>query len=257
VLTNFGVAATLDARPGRIEWLVKYPVSVGFSRRTVNPPVLMGSVVLFLPQDSEGLLAYDRWTGRPAPLAEMGEVSWPGVSQLVGKRGDWIVLAGSKSYAVRPSDGKVQVLLEQEPTRTGRGTMAGGVLYLPGRVALHLFDSREWKPLGSLPWPEGDETGNLLVTDSLVAWLGDRLELYTSRAALGERLSDKLKAGHPQSCRQMGRILEASGRPRESVLYYRKALAVWEKDPAWTETSEAIRKKIADLQEKIDAAPEK
>jgi hypothetical protein len=151
----------------------------------------------------------------------------------------------------------VQVLLEQEPTRTGRGTMAGGVLYLPGRVALHLFDSREWKPLGSLPWPEGDETGNLLVTDSLVAWLGDRLELYTSRAALGERLSDKLKAGHPQSCRQMGRILEASGRPRESVLYYRKALAVWEKDPAWTETSEAIRKKIADLQEKIDAAPEK
>lgn len=257
VLTNFGVAAALESRTGRVEWLVKYKQSLGGGRRTVSAPVLLGSVALFLPQDADGLLAYDRWTGREAPLPDLGEISWPGVWQLLGKSGDWIVLAGAKSYAVRPSDGKVLCLLELEPARGGRGVLAGGLLYLPGRTALHLYDTREWKPVGEVPWPEGDETGNLLVTDSLMAWLGDRLELYTSRAALGERFADKVKAGHPPTCRQMGRILESSGRLREAVLYYRRALAGWEKDPAWAETAEGLRKKIAELQEKIDAEPEK
>ncbi len=257
VLTNFGVAAALDSRTGRIEWLVKYAPSVGGGRRTVSPPLLLGSLALFLPQDADALLAYDRWTGREAPLPDLGEISWPGVGQLLGKAGDWIVLTGAKSYAVRPFDGKVLCLLELEAARAGRGALAGGLLYLPGRTALHLYDTREWKPVGEVPWPEGEESGNLLVTDSLMAWLGDRFELYTSRAALGERLSDKVKAGHPQTCRQMGRILESSGRLRESVLYYRRALAVWEKDPSWAETAEGLRKKISDLQEKIDAEPEK
>ncbi len=257
VLTNFGVAASLDARTGRIEWLAKYGQSTGFARRAVNPPVILGSVVLMLPQDTNGLLAYDRWTGREAALPDLGEVSWSGVDHLLGKSGDWIVLAGPKCYAVRPSDGKVLCLLEIEPARHGRGALAGGLLYLPGRTALHLFETRGWKPVGTVPWAEGEETGNLLVTDSLMAWLGDRFELYTSRAALGERFSDKVKAGHAPTCRQMGRILESSGRLAEAVLYYRKALAVWEQDPAWAETSEGLRKKIAELQERIDAEPGK
>jgi outer membrane protein assembly factor BamB len=257
VLSNFGIAAALESATGRVDWLVKYPLSVGFGRRTASPPVLLGSVVLLLPQDSAALLAYDRWTGREAPLPDLGEVSWPGVAQLLGKAGDWVVLTGPKSFAVRPWDGKVLCLLELEPARSGRGALAGGLLYLPGKGALHVYDARDWKPVADVPWPDGEEAGNLLVTDTLLGWMGDRFDLFTGRAALGERFAGKLKAGHAPSCRQLGRILESSGRLQESLLYYRKALAVWEKDPAWTETAEGLRKKLGELQERIDAESEK
>jgi len=38
---------------------------------------------------------------------------------------------------------------------------------------------------------------------------------------------------------------------KQSVPYYRKALRAWEKDPDWNETSEGLKKKLADLAEKL------
>jgi len=35
------------------------------------------------------------------------------------------------------------------------------------------------------------------------------------------------------------------------VAYYRRALKTWEHDPDWQESSDALKKKLADLQEKL------
>ena len=55
----------------------------------------------------------------------------------------------------------------------------------------------------------------------------------------------------PQDCRQLARILETSGRLKESVRYYRRALKAWENDPAWQETAEGLKKKLSDLAAKL------
>ena len=88
---------------------------------------------------------------------------------------------------------------------------------------------------------------------TLCAFLGEKLELFTSAAGLQERFAGRVDSSPPRAepCRQLARILENSGRTKESVSYYRRALAVWEKDPAWAERTAELRKKLADLAEKL------
>jgi hypothetical protein len=85
--------------------------------------------------------------------------------------------------------------------------------------------------------------------------LSDRLDLYTSRELLSARfgLADGAAPARPQDCRQLARIFEGAGLLKESVPYYRRALQAWAKDPAWQETAEGLRKKLADLEEKLGA----
>jgi outer membrane protein assembly factor BamB len=249
--TGFGVLAALDARSGAVEWLVKHRTATA-SRYGVSPPVIHRSLVYVLAQDCEELLAVDRWTGHEvAALQPREEISWSQIQTLVGRTGDWLVFSGRKSCAVRVTDGKVVELAGDESERAGRGMLAGPYLYLPAKGALQVYDTATWKLRES--HPRADDNANLAVFDSLVVLLGDRLELATSREGLRSRFAVKADAqpARPDACRQLASILEAAGRPVEAVPYYRRALKTWEKDPAWQESAEGLRKKLADLADKL------
>lgn len=257
--TGFGVLAALDTRSGEIEWLVKHRTATA-SRFARSAPVLYRSVVYVLPQDCEELLAFDRWTGREiAAIETTEEVSWSQVQALLGRSGDWLVLSGRKSWAVRLTDGKVVELAGDDTERAGHGTLAGPHLFLPARGALHVYDTSTWVLRESHP-RAADDSPNVVATDSLLLLMGDRLELATSRESLRLRFAGRADANPPraEACRQLATILEGAGRAAEAVPYYRRALGVWEKDPAWAESAEGLRKKLADLAEKLgDEFPKK
>jgi outer membrane protein assembly factor BamB len=252
VLTNFGVIASLDPETGQFEWLVKYPTGQG--RAAVSPPVIYRNLVYVLPSDSEEPFVYHRFSGREAAFPELSDdIPWRQIQQLVGRTEDWLVFAGQKNIAVRISDGRVVELAAGPCARVGRGTLTPGTLYLPTREGLEIFDTATWKLVSTARWAEGEDAGNVAVTDSLCVVLGDRLEVGTSFEELKRRFARKVDASPPraEACRQLGRILEASGRPLESVGYYRRALSIWKDDPAWSESAEGLRKKLADLEEKL------
>jgi hypothetical protein len=258
VSTNFGIVAALDAPGGTIEWLVKYFNTDRGKRQSnrsaASPPVIAGSLVHVLPQDCDKLLSFDRWTGLEAPPAKLSkEIVWEKITHLVGKAGDWLVFSGVHNLALRPFDGEVVTLPEAENNRFGRGAISGDRLYLPTRNELSIFDTTTWKVTETLRWTETPNPGNLLVSGPLLVHLSDRLDLYTSSDLLQDRFGPKVDAETPQpgQCRQLARILETSGRLKESVRYYRRALKGWENDPAWQETVEGLRKKLADLSAKL------
>ena len=252
VSTGFGVVASLDSGTGAIDWLVKYPGQG--NRVAVNPPVFHRSLVYVLAQDCDEPLIYDRWTGREASMPELREeVSWAQVTRLVGRAGDWLVFSGFKNYAVQVATGEVARLGESETLRPAHGVLDGGLLYLPSRTLLLVYDAATWQRRDAFPWQGGDDAGHVVVAGPLLAFQGDKLELFTSPAALKERFFAKVDASPPRAepCRQLARILESSGRPKEAVPYYRRALSVWEKDPAWPERTEEMRKKLAEMAEKL------
>ncbi len=255
--TNYGVVAALNSTTGAFEWLAKY---VGTRpkrsqhRPSASPPVIAGSLVYVLPQDCDDLLAFDRWTGVEAPLPKLSqEVAWVDVVHLIGRADDWLVFSGPRNVAMRPMDGSVVALPDAETGyRFGRGTIDGGRLYLPTRAELSVFDTRTWKQVEALKWPEPTASGNAMVSGSLFIHMSDRLDLYTSADLFKQRFAlDGAGPQRPQESRQVARILEGAGRLKECVPYYRKALATWEKDPAWQETADGLKKKLADLAEKM------
>jgi hypothetical protein len=118
---------------------------------------------------------------------------------------------------------------------------------------IHLYDTTTWKRKESFPWQGGEDAGQLVLGETLAVYAGERLDFFTSPGALTARFDTRVNATPPRAepCRQFARILEGSGRLRESVTYYRRALSVWEKDPAWSERTQEMRKKLADLAEKL------
>jgi outer membrane protein assembly factor BamB len=252
VSTSFGLVAALDSETGTIDWLVKYQGQG--NRAATNPPVFHHGLVTVLAQDRDEPLVYDRWTGREASMPVLkGEVSWPQVTRLVGRAGSWMVFSGISNCAVHAATGEVVRLGDPELARPAAGSIVNGLLYLPSKSLLHVYDTATWERKASFPWQGGEDAGHLVVSGSLCAYLGDKLELFTSPAALKDRFASKADASPPRAepCRQLARILEGSGRAKESVAYYRRALATWEKDPAWRERTEEMRKKLADLEEKL------
>jgi hypothetical protein len=251
------VVAALDSKTGAFEWLVKYMGTRpkrSQHRPAGSPPVIAGSLVYVLSQDFDELLAFDRWTGLEAPLPKRTqEVVWDDIVHLVGRAGDWIVLSGARNVAIRPLDGQVVTLPDAEKGRFGRGAVEGGRLYLPTRNELSIFDTATWKICESIKWSETRNPGNLLVAGPLLVHLSDRLDLYTSGDLLGRRFAPKVDADAPKplDCRQLARILESAGKLKECVRYYRQALKGWENDPAWEETAEGLRKKLAELATKL------
>jgi outer membrane protein assembly factor BamB len=259
--TNFGMVAALDSGSGSIEWIVKYlndtrPIRPSY-RPAASPPVIAGSLVYILTQDCDELLAFDRWTGLEAALPRpKAEVPWPDVVHFIGRAQDWLVFSGTRNVALRPLDGEVVNLPDVENSRLGRGTISGDRLYLPTIHELLIFDTKSWRQVESLKWPEATSgPGNTIVAGSVVAHMSDRLDLYTSLDLLRDRfgLRDGAAPAKPQDSRQVARILEGAGLLKDAVPYYRRALTVWEKDPAWQETADGLRKKLADLAEKLGA----
>ena len=259
--TNYGVVAALDARTGAFEWLAKYMSSRPEAKRSQHrtagsPPVIAGSLVYVLTQDYDELLAYDRWTGAEAALPKYSQdlsPLWKDIVHLIGGSGDWLAFSGIQNLAIRPLDGQVVLLPESENARFGRGTISGGRLYLPTRNELSIFDMSTWKLTAALKWSDTSNPGNLHVAGPLLVHLSDRLDVYTSPDLLRQRFGERVDGATPvpQDCRQLARILETSGRLKESVRYYRRALKAGENDPAWQETAAGLKKKLSDLAAKL------
>jgi outer membrane protein assembly factor BamB len=242
VQTNFGVAAALDAATGAIEWAVRYPTTN--TRYAVSRPVVHGSRVVFLPQDREEPVVLDRLTGRPSPLPALStDVPWWRVSHLLGMAGEWLVVAGQRSFAVRPADGKVVEFLECDASRPWRGAIAEARLYMPTPSALQVYDTETWKLLATRPWGSADEPGNVLVTDTLLVTLGEQLNVSTSAEGIRERFPGA-EAEPPvaAACLQAARLLERSGQLQGAVRYYRRALGRLDGAAA-----AEVRRKIEDL----------
>jgi hypothetical protein len=175
---------------------------------------------------------------------------------LLGRADDWLVFSGPRNVALRPLDGEVAELPDSESGRIGRGTVSGNRLYLPTSHDLTIVDTETWKVLETLKWPESPlSAGNAIVAGPLLVNMSDRLDLFTSRELLSARFGLGTGEGpvRPQDCRQLARIFESAGLLKESVPYYRRALKVWAKDPAWQETADGLKKKLADLEEKLGA----
>jgi hypothetical protein len=255
--TNYGVIAALDSATGNFEWLVKYMGTRpkrDAQRAAASPPVIAGGLVYVLAQDCDELLAFDRWTGQESPLPKSFQaVAWKDVVHFLGRAGEWLVFSGPHNLALRPLDEQVVLLPEAESGRFGRGVITEDRVYLPTRGELSIYDTRTWRLLATLKWPEATSPGNALIAGPLLIHMSDRLDLYTSEELLRDRfgLADGKGPVRPQSSRQLARILESAGRLKESVAYYRRALKTWERDPDWQETSDALKKKLADLQEKL------
>jgi outer membrane protein assembly factor BamB len=257
--SNFGIAAALDAETGRFEWVVKYREIPSPNRPAASAPLIAGSVVYLLPQDADGLIALDRWTGREIALPAGGELlPWNELFRLAGRCGDWLLLTGLKTMAYRVTDGHPVFLSEpQGDSIHGRAVLAGGRAYLPGRKALHVFETRDWKHLDSTLWGPGTErAGNVVLAEDFVVLQTDQLLIGTGADAARKQFGPKAEE-HPPAARQFGEILENGGLLKEAVGHYRRALKAWEQDPAWQESAEALRKKLATLREKLgDDFPE-
>lgn len=261
VATNYGVVAALDSATGGIEWVVKYinetrPVRPSV-RTSASPPVIAGSLVYVLAQDCDELLTLDRWTGLEAPLPKPKQtIAWSDLVHFLGMADGWLVFSGTRNLALRPLDGEVLGLPDSDGGRLGRGTISGNRLYLPTTHELSIFDTQSWRQIEFLKWPEAPSgPGNTLVAGPLLVHMSDRLDLYTSAELLGARFGSENGAApaRPQDCRQLARIYEGAGMLKESVPYYRKALHAWATDPDWRETADGLRKKLADLEEKLGA----
>lgn len=255
VQTSMGVVAALDSTTGAIEWLVKY-ADVGF-RRSVSAPLIRGSLVYVLPQDREEPLVFDRWTGREEAFPKVDGDVWARTQQLVGRSGDWLVLSGARSHAVRVTDGETVELLEADASPGARGAIAEGRLYLPTRGTLMVYDTSTWKLLAANKWTGGDEGCTIVPSGPRLLSVSDRLEIWTSFESLQAEFKPRVEAIPPNAvaCRQLALLLEAAGRPAEALPHYKRALGVWAEDPAWQETSEILRKKIQELEEKLAQPP--
>jgi hypothetical protein len=252
ISTNFGVIAAVEAERGQVDWLVKY--SGQGSRVALSPPVFHHSLVYILAQDCDQPMIYDRWTGREVALPPLSpDVAWLQVTRLLGRAGDALVFTGATNFTLQAATGRITLLGESETPRPAGGVLADGWLYLPTRSMIHLYDTTTWKRKESFPWQGGEDAGQLVLGETLAVYAGERLDFFTSPGALTARFDARVNATPPRAepCRQFARILEGSGRLRESVTYYRRALSVWEKDPAWSERTQEMRKKLADLAEKL------
>jgi len=279
VSTNFGVVAALDSETGSIDWLVKYQGQG--NRGVTNPPVFHRSLVYVLAQDCDRPLVFDRWTGRETELPEPKggllfqcsehrevqspepadcpqcqrklERPWREITRLVGRQGRWLVLTGATNWALDLETGETVRLGPPAAPRSTGAVLEKGLLYLPSPTLLNVYDASTWQLVASYPWQAGEDSGQLVLSGALLGYMSDKLELFTSLGALKERFTARVDVSPPRAepCRQLAHILESSGRVKESVVYYRRALSIWEKDPAWHDRTEELKKKLSDLQEKL------
>jgi hypothetical protein len=193
--TGLGQIAALDLATGEVLWRSEYqtielPKTRSYTppRREVvwrmNPPVVVGDVVLATPPDSRELIALDLengallWSVSSRKLRELDkETELLGFDQLIAADADGFLLGGAKlsAFAMRRGLGLAQkpeplwtVRLEH-PETLGRGHLLGDFVVVPGPTECLAFDRRtgSWSYFGTdkVPFPEVKGTRGMLVTD--------------------------------------------------------------------------------------------
>jgi outer membrane protein assembly factor BamB len=145
--TNLGSIASLNARDGVINWIATYPrfeeeTVVAFNKRQQygpNPCLFHDGLVLAAPSDGDRLLAYD---------AETGILKWSRElsgrpQQLLGVAGSRLVAAGDFLWGIDIDTGRVAWCdgrSDPEAATSGRGLLAGDLVYWPRREEIRLVE---------------------------------------------------------------------------------------------------------------------
>ncbi len=253
VNTNLGVMASLNGVTGSVQWLTGYRRSVVRAQhgmmqptfiRPANWPVLWKGRVLILPQDADSLLAFDLLGGQPIVLPEevksREDFQWKLMSHLLGVVDDWLVVGGGRnSHVVRLQDFQAYPLASSDAQRTGRGVIAGDLIYLPvlnssnNIGALAVYDVATFKNLDQVPWKEDREFGNLLVAGSSLVVSAARLTVYSDAATLRREFVHRLRQSppHPEALLEYGEAMRANLRLEDAAESYLGFIRAAEGDP--------------------------
>lgn len=191
--TGLGVLAAVDLRTGELRWATSYdqiPIErveywyttpLRFGTWAAGPVRVHGDVVLATPPESPFLLCLDRKDGRlrwrePSQATRTS----PYVDHLLGVARDGkrdVVLATGRSlraYDLATGNPVWRAMISTDAALVrGRGTVSEGTVYVPTEQGLARFSlASEGKFQGEDPWPQGTQSGNVLLCPEVLVVAG-------------------------------------------------------------------------------------
>ena len=147
--SNVGHIARSDVRDGRVEWAHKYEYRGGDNGGCVgSTPIIAGSNVIFLPRNTERLIALDQRTGA---------VAWDNLGirafEVLGLWQDTLVVRGPKHLAgLDVATGNTRWIRNLTQRSLTRGQLIADSVYFGESGTLQRLDARTGETLESRPW---------------------------------------------------------------------------------------------------------
>ena len=147
--SNVGHIARSDVRDGRVEWAHKYEYRGGDNGGCVgSTPIIAGSNVIFLPRNTERLIALDQRTGA---------VAWDNLGirafEVLGLWQDTLVVRGPKHLAgLDVATGNTRWIRNLTQRSLTRGQLIADSVYFGESGTLQRLDARTGESLESRPW---------------------------------------------------------------------------------------------------------
>ncbi len=178
--TEMGAIAALNTTDGRIRWVVTYESEAientsDFSdpeRIGLTPCVFHDGVIFAAPSDSQDVLAIN---------ADTGVVQWSTrirkdqdrIVHLLGVTDDRVILCGRQVWGLDRQTGRVaypRIPRINSPPSTGRGLIAGHVVYRPTHETIERLDTRTGRPVGQpiALRQRGGRGGNLTIAGDIL-----------------------------------------------------------------------------------------
>ena len=178
--TEMGAIAALNTVDGRVLWVVTYESeaienTTDFSdpeRIGLTPCVFHDGVIYAAPSDSQDVLAIN---------ADTGVVEWSTrirktqdrIVHLLGVADDRVILCGRQVWGLDRQTGRVaypRIPRINSPPSTGRGLIAGHVVYRPTHETIERLDTRTGRPIGQpiALRQRGGRGGNLTIADDIL-----------------------------------------------------------------------------------------
>ena len=147
--SNVGHITRSDVRDGRVEWAHKYEYRGGDNGGCVgSTPIIAGSNVIFLPRNTERLIALDQRTGA---------VAWDNLGirafEVLGLWQDTLVVRGPKHLAgLDVATGNTRWIRNLTQRSLTRGQLIADSVYFGESGTLQRLDARTGESLESRPW---------------------------------------------------------------------------------------------------------
>ncbi|WP_166831529.1 outer membrane protein assembly factor BamB family protein [Thalassoroseus pseudoceratinae] len=219
--TEMGAIAALNTQDGRIRWIVTYESQAientdDFSdpqRIGLTPCVFHEGLVFAAPSDSEDVMAINADTG-VMQWSQRIRRTQDRILHLLGVVDDRVILSGRQIWGLDRQTGRVaypQIPRINTPPSTGRGVIAGNVIYRPTHETIERLNTRTGRPVGqpiSLR-QRGGRGGNLTIaSDVLLVAESSRLVAYANVGRIKDE-AEKALAANPKSARAWFRLATA------------------------------------------------
>jgi outer membrane protein assembly factor BamB/tetratricopeptide (TPR) repeat protein len=237
--TNLGALIALDAGTGATSWVALYPrhetSQYGHAaERDLNPAVVHEGRVIVAPSDASAIFAFDAGSGRllwkTEPVSEDVKLT-----HVLGVAKGCLVVTGDRVLRFDVATGKLVSTWPDSGNKSleasGRGLLAGDLIYWPTRTAIQVLDQRT----GLLAEPpirllEAYHTtgGNLAAGDGyLIVAHADGLTVFCQNSRLIERYREELALAPDRALLhyKLARAAEAVGRDEMAREAYKAAIA--------------------------------